>query len=415
VTPRFLRQAVRRLFWSGQREPAELRQALDAMLEARPDGREWLNREALRDYLWQLLESGVFLKDETDAGPLAKFLIQSLKTHHAHDLQKLRAYLYLLARLEGHLDRLTALLREIRETSDIIEAAWLAFTEARVAQRPESMAAPAPGSPIPLLANRLENPDRFNRYLYEGLPRGEPREYAQAYRELITLLQFYVVTAGPEESPEDMYKRLVADNYDLTGFQPEAVQRAMHHQAQHRQRLLARKISIGTEVLANRLAKTDLSLSHSAAMFLQRKGSFLKEEDPQAELDKGRIAAARGVDLAKVKNELYVQIADLLTDERTESFTRRIGQIIDRLEEERRDTLGALRQGKLSRLTAFYILRQYQKDQQRVPPADLHRFLRRHQPEVPANLRTRLAPEVRTAVDRELDKLMAGYQAALEG
>jgi hypothetical protein len=277
------------------------------------------------------------------------------------------------------------------------------------------MAAPTPGSPIPLLANRLENPDRFNHYLYEGLPRGEPREYAQAYRELITLLQFYVVTAAPEESSEDMYQRLVADNYDLTGFQPEAVQRAMHHQAQHRQRLLARKISICTKVLANRLAKTDPSLGQSAGAFLQRKGSFFKEEGPEAELAKGQAAAARGVDLAKVKNELYVQIADLLTDERTESFTRRIGQIINRLEEERRDTLAGLKQDKLNRLTAFYILRQYQKDQQRVPPADLYRFLFRHQPEVLAGLRTRLAPEVRAKVDQALENLMDSYRSALEG
>jgi hypothetical protein len=167
--------------------------------------------------------------------------------------------------------------------------------------------------------------------------------------------------------------------------------------------------------LASRLAKKDPSLCQSAAAFLQRKGSLLKEEDPEAELAKGLIAAARGVDLAKVKNELYVQIADLLTDERTESFTRRIGQIIDRLEEERRDTLAALKQGKLNRLTAFYILRQYQKDQERVPPGDLYRFLRRHQPEKLAGLRTRLAPEVRAEVDRELEHLAAGYRAVLEG
>ncbi len=120
------------------------------------------------------------------------------------------------------------------------------------------------------------------------------------------------------------------------------------------------------------------------------------------------------MELAQLRNELYTRIADLLTDERTESFTRRIGQIIDRLEEERRDTLAALRRGELNRLTAFYILRQYQKDQEIVPPADRCRFLRRYQPEVLAELRARLAPEVRAAVDRELDSIVTSYQAALE-
>jgi hypothetical protein len=415
LAPRLLRQAVRHLFWSGQRRFHELLEGLEAMLEDCPKGREGLRHLALRDYLWQLLDSGVFLKNEAGAKPLTKALNQSLRAHYAHDVQKLKAYMYLLARMEGDLDRLTALLREIRETSDIIEAAWLAFTEKRAAQPSGAVAAPAPGAPIPLLASQLEDQGRFNRYLYDGLPRGEPRESSQAYWELISILQFYVVTAAPDDSPEDMCQRFAADNYDLGALSPEAVQYALSHQAHHRQRLLPRKISICTEVLAHRLAKADPHLAQSAAAFLRQKGGFLKEEGLAAELGKGRTAAARGVDLAKIKNELYVQIADLLTDERTESFTRHIGQIIERLEEERRDTLAALQRGELNRLTAFYILRQYQKDQDRVPPADLCRFLRRYQPEVLADLRVRLAPEVRAAVDRELERIMASYQAALEG
>lgn len=178
---------------------------------------------------------------------------------------------------------------------------------------------------------------------------------------------------------------------------------------------MPRKISICTEVLAQRLARTNPQLAQSVAAFLRQKGSLLKEEGLAAELAKGLTAAARGVELAKIKNEFYMQISDLLIDERTESFTRRIGQIIDRLEEERRDTLAALQRGELNRLTAFYIFRQYQKDQERVPPADLCRFLRRHQPEVLAELKARLAPEVRAAVDRELDRITASYQAVLEG
>jgi ABC-type amino acid transport substrate-binding protein len=167
-------------------------------------------------------------------------------------------------------------------------------------------------------------------------------------------------------------------------------------------------------VLAHRLAGSNPRLALSAATFLRQKSDFLKEGNEAEELAKSQIAAARGVELAKIKNELYARIADLLTKERTESFARRIGQSIDRLEEERRDTLNALKRGELNRLTAFYMLRQYQKDQEQVPPADRYRFLRRYQPGLLADLRTRLAPEVRAAVDQELNRIMASYQAALE-
>lgn len=414
VTSRLLRQAVRNLFWSGHRRAPEILDNLEALLSTCAEGQEWLGYLALRDHLWQILDSGTFLKNEAGAAPLTKILNQALRSHYAHDVQKLKAYMYLLARMEGDLDRLTALLREIRETSDIIEAAWLAFTEERAAQKPEAVAALTPGAPIPLLASQLEDRERFNRYLYDGLPRGEPRDYSQAYWELITILQFYAVSAAPEESVDDLYRRLEGDNYDLRGLSPEAVKHALGQQVQHRQRLQPRKISICTEVLAHRLAKANPDLAYSAAAFLRQKSNFLKEGSEAEELAKSRIAAARGVELAKIKNELYARIADLLTDERTESFTRRIGQIIDRLEEERRDTLNALKRGELNRLTAFYMLRQYQKDQERVPPADLCRFLRKYQPEVLAGLRTRLAPEVRAAVDGELDRIMISYQAALE-
>ena len=414
VTSRLLRQAVRSLFWSGHRRADEILDSLEAIVAQCPEGQEWLSHLALRDHLWQILDTGTFLKSEADAKALTKILNQGARAHYAHDVQKLKAYMYLLARMEGDLDRLTALLREIRETSDIIEAAWLAFTEERAAQKPEALAAPTAGAPLPLLASQLEDQERFNRYLYDGLPRGEPREYSQAYWELITILQFYAVTAPPEESPEDMFLRFEADNYDLEGLSTEALKHALSNQAQHRQRLLPRKISICTEVLAHRLAKANPDLAQSAAAFLRHKGDFLKEGVQAAEQEKGQIAANRGVELAKIKNEIYARIADLLLDERTESFTRRIGQIIDRLEEERRDTLAALRRGDLNRLTACYIFRQYQKDQEQVLPADLCRFLRRYQPEVLADLRTRLAPEVRAAVDRELDSIMTSYQAALE-
>ena len=93
-----------------------------------------------------------------------------------------------MRRMEGNLDKLTALRREIRETSDIIEAAWLDFTEGRIVQ-PQAASAGAESGKVPLLRARLD-PEPLNRYLTKGLPRGEPRDCAQADWELFTLLPF---------------------------------------------------------------------------------------------------------------------------------------------------------------------------------------------------------------------------------
>jgi len=60
----------------------------------------------------------------------------------------------------GNLDTLTALLREIRETSDIIEAAWLRFTEERIVEGPTPRACRERCWGFPLLVSRLKDKDR---------------------------------------------------------------------------------------------------------------------------------------------------------------------------------------------------------------------------------------------------------------
>ncbi|HBZ54825.1 MAG TPA: hypothetical protein DEO88_05425, partial [Syntrophobacteraceae bacterium] len=67
---------------------------------------------------------------------LTSFLDRLLDRHLVLDRERLLHYLFLLAKMEGNLDALTALLREIRETSDVIEAAWLHFTEERILEGP---------------------------------------------------------------------------------------------------------------------------------------------------------------------------------------------------------------------------------------------------------------------------------------
>jgi hypothetical protein len=146
---------------------------------------------------------------------------------------------------------------------------------------------------------------------------------------------------------------------------------------------------------------------------LKEKNAFLKTEALPAELHKGQLAGAWGVELGKMRNELYLHLSDLLREERTESFTARIGQIVARLEEERAATLAAFRQGQLNRLTAFYLLRRFQKDQAELSGADLGRFLQQYQPETLSQLRSRLAAEVAAEVDRKLEDFLYGYRAAL--
>jgi hypothetical protein len=121
------------------------------------------------------------------------------------------------------------------------------------------------------------------------------------------------------------------------------------------------------------------------------------------------------VELGKIRNELYRRISDLLKEERTESFARRIGQIIARLEEERHLTLAAFRRGELNRATAAYILRRFQKDQAQLPVPDLCRFLREYQPEKLAQVRAHLAPQVVAELNRRLEEVLASYRTALMG
>jgi hypothetical protein len=369
-SPNTLCRAVRRLYAAGKKSFPDLMEALHTAMKAYPQG-------------WQ-------------------------------DVHKLKAYMFLLARMEGNLDKLTALLREIRETSDIIEAAWLDFTKERIAQPRSPNAVASEASKVPLLLARL-NPDQLNRYLEEGMPRGEPREYTLAYWELITILEFYVVSAAPQDSPQEIFRRVQSSCYDLSGLSQKSLFKTVKALYQQRDRLLPRKISICTYILGHRLAGTQPQLDQNEAAFLKEKKAFLKAEALPDELHKGQLAGNWGVELGKVRNELYLQISDLLAEERTDSFASRIGQIIERLEEEYAATLAAFQKGELNRLTALYIFRRFQKDQGELSGADLGRFLKRQQPETLAQLRSRYAPMVVAEVDRHMEMILSKYRGVLLG
>jgi len=383
-------------------------------MNAYPQGWQILGEEALVKLIWGRLATGKFRFTKPDADSLVRRVDRLLRKRVSKDVHKLKAYMFLLARMEGNLGKLTALLREIRETSDIIEAAWLEFTKERISQRhsPDSLAAES--SKVPLLCTRLD-PGRFKRYLEDGMLRGEPREYRQAYEELISILEYYVVSAVPHDSLQEIFQRLQSGCYDLTGLSPQSLLKALQTLYQQRDRLLARKISICTYFLGHLLASTEPHLTQKEAAFLSEKNSFLKYEALPAELHKGQLAGDWDVELGKVRNEMYLQISDLLEEERTQSFANRIGQVIERLEDEYAATLAAFQKGELNRLIAFYIFRRFQKDQSELSGAELGRFLKQHQPETLDQLRSRYAPIVIAEVDGHIEKVLSRYREALQG
>jgi hypothetical protein len=413
-SPRTLRRAVCRLYAAGKKGLHHLLEALHTAMQAYPQGWQALGEAALFQLIWARLATGRFRFTEPGADNLVRKVDRLLRAQVSKDVHKLKAYMFLLAKMEGNLDKLTALLREIRETSDIIEAAWLDFTKERLALRRSPHPEAAEGQKAPLLLARLD-PARLNRYLEEGLPRGEPRECSRAYEELTTILEFYVVSAAPQDSPQEIFQHLQGGCYDFTGISPQSLLKTLQVLHQQRDRLLPRKISICTYVLGHRLAGAEPHLAQSEADFLNEKKAFLKSEALPAELRKGQLAGNWGVELGKIRNALYLQVSDLLEQERTESFANRIGQIIERLEEEYAATVEAFQKGEFNRRTAFYIFRRFQKDQNELSGADLGRFLKRHQPETLAQLRSRLAPLVVAEVEGQLEKILSKYQGALLG
>ncbi len=413
-SPNTLRRAVRQLYGAGKKSLPDLLEALHTAMQAYPQGWQALGEAALGQLIWGRLATGRFRFTEPDADSLVRTVDRMLRKRVRKEVHKLKAYMFLLARMEGNLEKLTALLREIRETSDIIEAAWLEFTKERIAQRCSSHSLSAEGSKVPLLFARLD-PARLNRYLEDGLPRGEPRYYSRAYEELISILEFYVVSAAPQDSPQEIFRRLQSGCYDFTELSPQSLLKALQTLYQQRDRLLARKISICTYVLGHRLASLEPHLAQKEAAFLSEKNSFLKYETLPVELHKGQLSGDWDVELGKVRNELYLQISDLLEEERTQSFANRIGQVIERLEGEYAATLAAFQKGELNRLTAFYIFRRFQKDQSELSGAELGRFLKRHQPETLDQLRSRYAQMVVAEVDGQVEKILSRYREALQG
>jgi hypothetical protein len=351
---------------------------------------------------------------------LRSFLDNLLEKHQTMDRERLLHYLFLLAKMEGNLDTLTALLREIRETSDIIEAAWLRFTEERIQESPAPKSLPGTTLGIPLLVSHLKDKDAVNVCLRDGISRREKKSVAAAASELINFIRYHVLllsSGKPAADGVDEVVREIRDaGYDLTGIADDALRAAVGKEWKRRAPLADQKIWIYTMVTARRLAAQHAELQEAERTFYKSRLEMLKEgagRDPQLE----EIASRRGAALGQIKEEMYRQLSDLLESERIASFQKRIRQIVQQLDEKREEIYAGWRQGRIDRRTMFYLLRQYQKSDREPTWDELKRFLADHWFAPLAELRGSMRPDREERIqdlDERLRSLLGVSLLALE-
>lgn len=291
------------------------------------------------------------------------------------DRERLLHYLFLLAKMEGNLDTLTALLREIRETSDVMEAAWLRFTEERILEGPPPKSSPGTGLGIRLLFSHLQDKGPVNACLAKGVGRREKRNVASAANELLDFLRYHLLLCsndtdapGADKAVQDM---LVA-GYDLAGIDEEALKAAANREWGRLEQLRKRKIWIFTSVTARKLAAQHPELNEIERRFQKMRLEILREGG-HADHEQAEIVSRRGVALGQIKGEMYRHLSDLLESERIATFQSRIRRIVDEIDEKRKEIVAGWSSGGINQRTVFYILRQYQKS---VPEPTWEDFLR---------------------------------------
>lgn len=309
---------------------------------------------------------------------LRSFIDLLLERHKTMDRERLLHYLFLLAKMEGNLDSLTALLREIRETSDIMEAAWLRFTEERIQEGPGPKSLPGTALGIPLLVSRLKDKEAVNHGLAEGVSRKEKRNIAAAVNELINFMRFHVLLNMEHDGNlQSVTKDFINAGYDLSGIDEDVLELAIKRQWDRKEQLLDQRIWIYTTVTARRLAAQDYELQDAERDFYKIRSDILKK-DASTNDQYHEIASRRGVALGRIKEEMYRQLSDLLEAERIATFQKRINQIVDQLDKKREEIHAGWLKGTINRRTIFYLLREYQKNERDPDWNDFQRFLRDH-------------------------------------
>ena len=352
--------------------------------------------------------------EETDgflnALPEFKSLLDMLlRRHQSVDRERLLHYLFLLAKMEGNLDTLTALLREIRETSDIIEAAWLRFTEERIVEGPAPKSLPGTLLGIPLLVSRLKDKEPVNLGLREGIGRREKRNVAAAVAELLNFIRYHVLRRAEDHGAvDDVLKDMTTAGYDLSGIEEEALQTAIGKEWHKREQLARQKIRIYTTVTARRLAAQHSELQEAEREFYKIRLDLLKDGDGEPG-PHHETASRRGVALGQIKEELYRELSDLLESQRIVTFQKRIRQIVEQLDRKLEEIHVAWSLGEINRRTVFYLLRQYQKIDRDPSWEDFERFLTDHWFHPLLELRSSRRPDREERI-RDLDE---GFRAVL--
>ncbi|SMC17771.1 Putative Fe-S cluster [Desulfacinum hydrothermale DSM 13146] len=296
-----------------------------------------------------------------------------VRRHGDFDRERLLHYLFVLAKMEGNLDVITGLLREIRETSDVIEAAWLQFTKDRLAEGPPPAPSRTLPAGIPLLAGRIKDKEALYRALTEGVSRSEKRAVGDAVRELLLFMRFHIVQL-PEtvEDPELGFRAFLDAGYNLEGLDPEVLHRAFVREWQRRSAHGDNRIWIMTMAVARRCAALSPELQEADRAFVKVRQHLLKEETAR-EVD--AICRARGIALGKVKEQVYRELSELLERERLESFRKRIRQMVQQLDRKRLEIVKSWVCGEINRFSVFHILRQRQKGGPPPSSADFRRFI----------------------------------------
>jgi hypothetical protein len=331
------------------------------------------------------------------------FLDRLLDRYQPADRDRLLHYLFLVAKMEGNLDGLTALLREIRETSDIIEAAWLRFTEERVQEGPAPRQIPGATVGISLLASCLKDKEAVNRGLRDGMGRGEKRQNLAAYRELLQVVRYHVLIQDDEGgSLEEVLSDIRRSGYDLTGIDEAALALAVEREWKRREHLRDQKIWIYASVTARLLAAQHTELQEADRAFQKVRMEILKDADgsssgrsrasarsmPAVESGEAgdratggglaEIMSRRGVALGQIKEEMYRRLSDLLEAERLATFHKRIRQIVEELDRKRVEIQEGWYRGQIDERAVFYLLRQHQKGEGEPSWDDFWQFLVDH-------------------------------------
>lgn len=417
ITSGSLRLLVRQLLKSGE-DKRGIQRRLGELLNKHADCRRELLREALCPVFLELQFQHLREPHQPSVQPveddlpwaafpeLKPFLTTLIERHGIRDREKLLRYLFVLAKMEGNIETLTALLREIRETSDVIEAAWLRFTEELITEGPTPRNLPGSTMGVPLLVSRMGEKDAVNRALREGLARGEKHQIASAVKELLNVVRYHILV-HLQQPPEDDPITAVLENlreagYDLAGLDEEALRRAIAREWIRRDQLLHQKIWIYTTATARYLAAQHAELQEVDREFHEIRLDLLKE----GASDNGhaqRIANRRGVALRQIKEDLYRRLSGLLEAERIATFQKRISQIVAQLDQKRVEIHEGWLHGEINRRTIFYLLRQYQKKDDDATWEDFQWFLRDHWFAPLAELRSSQRPDGEERI-RELDE-----------